>query len=135
CGITRPTDAVDAADAGADAIGVNFVRESSRYVELDAARAILDVVPEHVMTVGVFRDHSAEEILSITSSLALDAAQLHGDDPPGFSARIAAQVECVIRAVPATSSTVHTLDAHRADIVMLDAVEPGGGVPFDWSVV
>jgi phosphoribosylanthranilate isomerase len=135
CGITRIDDALAAVEAGAGAIGLNFVAASVRCVDHSAARSILGVVPEHVMTVGVFRGHPPAEILEITSSLGLDAAQLHGDEPPEFTARVASGVATVIKAVSATSPTVRTLDEHAADIVMLDALEPGGGVPFDWSLV
>lgn len=135
CGITRSDDAVAAVEAGADAIGLNFVSASVRHVDVAAAQAILDVVPDQVMRVGVFRGHPADEILEITSALGLDAAQLHGDEPPEFTSRVASGVATLIKAVSATSPSVHTLDEHAADIVMLDAAEPGGGVPFDWSLV
>jgi len=135
CGITRPADAIAVIDAGADAIGLNFVPTSLRYIDLDVARTILSVVPDHFMTVGVFRDQSAEEVLEITSALGLDAAQLHGDEPPAFTAAVADGVETVIKAVAAESPSIDALSDHAADIVMLDAPNPGGGVPFDWRVV
>ena len=59
-------------------------------------------------------------------SLGLDAAQLHGDEPPEFTASVARGVATVIKAVSATSPTVRMLDEHAADIVMLDALKPGG---------
>jgi phosphoribosylanthranilate isomerase len=45
------------------------------------ARAILAVVPDHVMTVGIFRDHLANEVLEITGALGLEAAQLTATNP------------------------------------------------------
>lgn len=135
CGITRPADAIAAVDAGADAIGLNFVATSRRCIDVEAARAILAVVPDHVMTVGIFRDHLATEVLEITGALGLDAAQLHGDEPPEFTAVVAAGVETVIKAVAAASPSVRSIDEHAVDIVMLDAPVPGGGVPFEWGIV
>ncbi len=99
------------------------------------ARAILAVVPDHVMTVGIFRDHLADEVLEITSALGLDAAQLHGDEPPEVIAVVAAGVETVIKSVVAESPLARSIDEHAADIVMLDAPVPGGGVPFEWDIV
>jgi phosphoribosylanthranilate isomerase len=135
CGITRPADAIAAVDAGADAIGLNFVPTSRRYIDVETARAIRAVVPDHVMTVGIFRDHPANEVLEITGALALDAAQLHGDEPPEVTAVVATGVETVIKAVVAESPWVRSIDEHAADMVLLDAPIPGGGVPFEWGSV
>lgn len=135
CGITRPADAIAAVDAGADAIGLNFVPTSRRCVDVEIARAILAFVPDDIMTVGIFWDHLANEVLEITGALGLQAAQLHGDDPPEFTAVVAAGVETVIKVVPAGSPSVRSIDEHAADIVMLDAPRPGGGVPFEWGIV
>jgi phosphoribosylanthranilate isomerase len=82
CGITRPADAIAAVEAGGDVIGLNFVTTSRRWIDVDVARAILAVVPDRVMTVGIFQDHLANEILELTYALGLGAAQLHGDEPP-----------------------------------------------------
>ena len=71
CGTTRPADAEAAVAAGADAIGLNFVPTSRRRIDVQAVRAILAATPEHVMTVGIFRNHSADEILHITAALGL----------------------------------------------------------------
>ncbi|MCP4958144.1 MAG: phosphoribosylanthranilate isomerase [Actinomycetia bacterium] len=132
CGITRPADAVDAVDAGADAIGLNFVPESRRRVDLAQAHAILAATPPHVMTVGVFRDHSAGEILGIARELGLDSAQLHGDD---YTSAIAARVQTVILAMAAEDVALRSLDEHPAGIVMLDGPAPGSRVPVDWTTV
>ena len=135
CGITRPADAVAAVEAGADAVGLNFVPTSRRRIDVEVARPIVAVVPDHVMTVGVFRDHRADEVLALTGALGLTAAQLHGDEPPEVTAAVAAGVATVIRAVAAESPAARSLAEHGADVVLLDAPTPGGGVPFDWGLV
>ena len=135
CGITRPADAIAAVDAGADAIGLNFVPTSRRCVDIEVARTILAIVPDHIMTVGIFRNHQASEVLDITGELRLKAAQLHGDEPPQVTAAVAAGVETVIKVVAAGSRAVRCIDEHDADIIMLDSPDPGSGVPSDWSLV
>ena len=85
------------------------------------ARSILAVVPDHVMTVGIFRGHRANEVLDITGALGLTAAQLHGDEPPEFTALIAAKVQTVIKVVTAGSAAVRSMGLHAAEIVMVDA--------------
>ncbi len=135
CGITRPADAASAVEANADAIGLNFVASSRRFVDLKAAKAVLAVVPDGVMTVGVFRNHGASEVLEITGRLGLDAAQLHGQESPEVIAEVAAGVSTVIKVFTAGSSEVQLMGEFGADIVMIDAATPGGGVPFDWGLV
>jgi phosphoribosylanthranilate isomerase len=135
CGTTRPADAVAAVGAGADAIGLNFVEGSVRQIDVAAAREILAAIARPITTVGIFRGFAADEILGITGALGLDAAQLHGDEPPAFTAAVAAEVRTVIKAVAAGDPAVRDIGEHAADIVMLDAPAPGGGTPFDWDLV
>ena len=77
CGITRPADAIAASDAGADAIGLNFVPESRRRIDPATARAIVDATPTGVMCVGVFRNHSTADVLGarLTNSVDQDYGQ------------------------------------------------------------
>ena len=135
CGITSVDDAAVAIDAGADAIGLNFVASSRRYVDRDMAQQIVASAPARVTTVGVFRGDSAEQVVDTVGSLQLDAAQLHGEDPPDFTAAVAAHVPSVIIAIAAFSPVLEHLGEHAADVVMLDAPTSGGGVPFDWELV
>ncbi len=130
-----PADAAAAVAAGVDAIGLNVVPTSRRCVDVNIARAILAVIPDHVMTVGVFRDHTAEQVIALTGELGLDAAQLHGDEPPETTAAVAREVGTVIKVVVAGSPALGRVHDHDADIVIVDAPTPGGGVPFDWDVV
>jgi phosphoribosylanthranilate isomerase len=80
CGITTPDDAVVAARAGADAIGVNFYRPSPRFVA--RPREIVDALPAGVWKVGVFVNSPPEAACELFDSLGLDLVQLHGDEPP-----------------------------------------------------
>ncbi len=134
CAITDPGDAELAADAGADAIGMIFA-PSRRRVEVAQAREIAAAVPDHVHAVGVFRDHLADEVLEIVEAVGLDAVQLHGNEPPATSDRVRPHVRFVIRAMAAGDPQLASIDDHRPDVVHLDAPTPGGGVPFDWTLV
>ena len=85
CGITRVEDALLAADAGADAIGLNFYPQSSRFVSIEGARAITDALrklpaagrPE---VVGVFVNSDPDWINQACESIPLNAIQCHGDE-------------------------------------------------------
>lgn len=135
CGVTTEADAVAVADAGADAIGLNFTSTSRRRVTVEQAQSIVSAVPDSVLTVGVFRDHLADEVIDIVRSVGLDAAQLHGAETPATSRRVHAAVPLLFRAMAAGDPQLSSIDEHGADVVLLDAPVPGGGVPFDWTLV
>lgn len=78
CGVTSVTDARLAIDAGADAVGFNFVEGSLRKVTPAAARRAIAILPYDVLAVGVFAGMSADEILAIAKKVKLRAIQLHG---------------------------------------------------------
>jgi len=97
CGITNIEDAMTAADAGADAIGLNFYRASPRFIDTPSARAIIDAVRGRVRAVGVFVDAKPEEIRSIATDLALDLVQLSGNDSPEW---LATRLKPILGGVP-----------------------------------
>lgn len=134
CGITRRADAVAAVDAGADAVGLNFVPWSRRCIEVETARSILAVVPDDVLAVGIFRDHTESEVCRITDALGLAGAQVHGDTLANVSPADLG-VSTVIRVVTVEGQSISAVGEGTSDIVMLDAPGPGGGVPFDWAAV
>jgi phosphoribosylanthranilate isomerase len=86
CGITRVEDALMVAEAGADAIGLNFCPISPRYVSPESARRIADAVRDHVTCVGVFVNPAEEEVRAVVSDVGLDVVQLHGDEPAELAA-------------------------------------------------
>ncbi len=88
CGITNVEDARAAADAGADAIGLNFYEPSPRYVVPEIARQTAEAVGNAIAKVGVFVDAPASEILETFESVGLDWIQLHGDEPPELLAEL-----------------------------------------------
>ncbi|MGB1140674.1 MAG: N-(5'-phosphoribosyl)anthranilate isomerase, partial [Halioglobus sp.] len=60
CGITTPDDALAAAEAGADAIGMVFYPDSPRCVSIPIAAEIAAVVPAFVTVVALFVDEPRE---------------------------------------------------------------------------
>ena len=79
CGMTNLEDAVTAAEAGADAVGFVFYEKSPRNISVEAAREIVEKLPESVEKVGVFVDLESEQIREIVLAVGLGAVQLHGD--------------------------------------------------------
>ena len=79
CGITRLEDALEACRAGADALGFNFCSTSPRNITPERAREIIEKLPPFVQSVGIFVDHSPEEINAICRFCRLQTAQLHSE--------------------------------------------------------
>jgi phosphoribosylanthranilate isomerase len=75
CGITNLEDALVAAEAGADAVGFVFYEKSPRKVSVEAAREIVEKLPEDVEKVGVFVGHSVDDAADVIISVGLTAIQ------------------------------------------------------------
>ena len=138
CGITNPGDAREAAEAGADAIGLIFA-ESPRRVGVEAAHEISGALPEDVLKVGVFVDAEPEDVLRIASEVGLDLAQLHGDETPETVAAIRDAGLPVMKALRVRNAqTLADIQSYEADLFMLDAwsarVRGGTGETFDWRL-
>jgi len=66
CGMTNLDDALAAVDAGADAVGFVFYEKSPRNISVEAAREIVEQLPESVEKIGVFvngSDHDPTRVL------------------------------------------------------------------------
>jgi len=137
CGVTTAADAALAAQAGADAIGVNLWPGSKRYVPLAAARAVLAAVPAGVLKVGVFVNAAAGEVARALDELGLDRAQLHGDERAAdYAALDPGRVVKVVRV--RDQASLAGADGWRAALWLYDAhVEGfgGAGVAAPWPII
>ncbi|HXU40890.1 MAG TPA: N-(5'-phosphoribosyl)anthranilate isomerase, partial [Burkholderiales bacterium] len=84
CGITRPGDGVDAAKAGADAIGLVFYPKSPRYLSAERAIEIRDALPPFVQTVALFVNADAAQVSQVLGRVKPSLLQFHGDETPEF---------------------------------------------------
>jgi phosphoribosylanthranilate isomerase len=138
CGITRVEDAVAAARAGADAIGVVFWRGTPRAVTFERARAIMAAVPAFVSVVGLFVDPAPDEVRAALANVPLDILQFHGSEPPEFCRAFGRPYLKAI-AVKDGTDFLESFDRyHDAAGLLFDAYRkgdlPGGtGETFDWS--
>ncbi len=77
CGITNLKDAIDAINAGADALGFVFYTKSARYIEPIEAKKIIEQLPPFIQSVGLFVEESASNINYISKISKIDLAQIH----------------------------------------------------------
>ena len=136
CGVTTVADALQAARAGADAIGLNVHPPSPRCVSLETAAEIAAALPPGVCRVGVFVDLPRERVAQIVTQVGLDALQFHGAEPPGLCAGWDRKTIKAIR-VRGPGAAAET-SAYDVDFLLADAYVEGqaGGtgqpVPLRW---
>lgn len=139
CGITRVEDALAAAAAGADAIGLVFYPQSPRAVNLAQARAIIAALPPFVTTVGLFVDAERDEVDALLDALPLDLLQFHGDESPAQCEGYRRPYIKALRVRPGEDLAARCREYSTASGILLDtfvAGVPGGtGEAFDWSLV
>ncbi len=142
CGITRPGDALAAAEAGADAVGLVFYPRSPRYLAAERAVGIRDALPPFVQTVALFVNADAAQVAQVIGRVRPGMLQFHGDETPAFCAQFGMPYIKACRVKSGVRSEVDLLEYLRpfsgAAAWLLDShVEEYGGVgeSFDWSLV
>ncbi len=139
CGITRVEDALNAVDAGADAIGLVFYAPSPRCVSIQQAQAIVAAMPPYVAVVGLFVNASTAEIQTILSQVHLDIIQFHGDETAEDCMQINLPYYKAIRVKPDTNLLQYAIDFKAAKALLLDTYSEqaygGTGHVFDWNLI
>jgi phosphoribosylanthranilate isomerase len=134
CGITNLDDARAAVENGATALGFNFFPASPRFVTAEDAGRMIASLPATVCKVGVFVNMPPEQVAETARALALDVAQLHGDETPaqfpqGIRVWKAVRVDAGFKS--------EALDSLPVEAVLLDSAGSGlyggSGQTFDWT--
>jgi phosphoribosylanthranilate isomerase len=146
CGVRTPAIVEEAADAGADFVGLVLFAKSPRHIELEEARVLAAVARGRISTVAVMVDPDDGLIDGVLEKVRPDFLQLHGSETPQRVAAIKARAGLpVMKAIPvADAADVADAGAYAAsaDYILFDAKPtqdarlPGGnGLPFDWQVL
>ncbi len=146
CGLST-IDTLDAALAGgASHIGLVFFPRSPRHVDIDKAAMLAAHARGKAKVVGLFVNPASDLIDAVRSEVRLDVIQLHGDEPPGFVARIGSahgleiwKAIAVQTAQDVREGRKYLGSAHR---LLYDAKPPvgaplpgGTGQRFDWRIL
>ena len=137
CGVTSVADALLCVEAGASAIGLNFVPSSPRKVSLADARAISRAVRKRTLVVGVVADLEVPAMRALLKSAELECLQLHGEETPSTLATLLPHAYKAVRV--GSAADVTRARAYRGDYLLVDARVDGAlggtGKTLDWSLV
>jgi len=145
CGITRPEDALYAANQGVDAIGLVFYDKSPRCVTTAQAIEICKVLPAFVTSVALFKDADVESIQQVLEQVPIDLLQFHGCEKSSFCRQFGKPyIKALGMDVEGTTNQLENL-SRQADAyydargLLLDSHAPGDaggtGESFDWNTV
>ena len=133
CGITRLEDALVAAHAGADAIGLICHPPSNRVVSPALAAKITARLPAFITPVLVFVNADRNMIESYRKVVPQALLQFHGHEEASFCSSF--NVPYIKSCSPATTAT-EIMGAHpTARAILCDAVHGGSGTAFDWHTL
>ncbi len=140
CGITNYEDAEAAVEMGADLLGFNFFPESPRYVTIETVQDIIQKIPAFVNTVGVFVNHSFDNIIQVIDACQLNWIQLHGDENIDFCSKFKTINVKTMKAIRVKDQEdIKQAQEFHTDAILLDAYHHekygGTGVKFDWNVI
>jgi phosphoribosylanthranilate isomerase len=150
CGLTNEDDALCAAEAGADLLGMVFYPGSPRFVDPDQATRIREAVYGELgdgspRFVGVFVNTPVALVQTAMERVGLDMVQLHGDEPPGDVTSLGPRAYKALRP-PNAAAAEEGATAYEAVLpadgempqLLIDSYDPdqygGTGRLADWSV-
>ena len=133
CGLTRPSDVEMANLLHPDFVGFVFAKKSRRYVSLERAQTLKELLHPDILAVGVFVDEEPEEVAALLSAGVIDLAQLHGKEDEAYIGRLRKLTDKpLIKAFSVGSAAdIEKACKSAADLVLLDAGEGGTGTAFD----
>jgi phosphoribosylanthranilate isomerase len=136
CGLTSAADAVRAAEAGADAIGLMFYPPSPRAIGIAEARAIVRELPPFVLRVGVFVNPEEDDVWCAINEVGLSLLQFHGEEPPEFCTQFGVMSMKAFRVQ--NQESLAQLERYPTDAWLLDAYSAKGlggtGETFNWDL-
>jgi len=130
---------MDAVHNGADALGLVFYDKSPRYVSVQQAVQLTEVVFPFVTLVGLFVNATAEAVHEVLQVVPLDVLQFHGEEEPEFCAQFGRPYLKALRVKPGMDLVQYAADFAGAQGLLLDAfvdgLHGGTGASFDWTLI
>lgn len=149
CGVTDVDNAMAVAQAGADAIGLNFVG-GPRKIDIETAAEVLRALPPWITPVALVRLESGrlpDDLLEFFGQSWMSYIQVYGEITSGSLALLAQDGFKAMPVVPVrdeqfadvVNGWLATMGGHAPCAVVLDTHDPerlgGTGRPFNWELL
>jgi phosphoribosylanthranilate isomerase len=137
CGITSPEQALMAQDAGADLLGLVIYPKSSRYVDVQRAVQIRQVIGPKTQCVVLLVNADETSVHEVIEQVKPDLLQFHGDESPEFCQQFNFPFIRAIRMREGLDIDAEVSAYHAEGGFLFDAWSEdqygGTGHQFDWS--
>ena len=139
CGITLIDDALVAADAGADALGLIFYEGSPRGIDVEQAREIARTVPPYTTLTALFVNPERSLVERVLKAVPISQLQFHGNESAEFCRDFERPYVKSV-AVSTDDEMRQVMREHSASRAFLfDTLVPGKhggtGKTFDWTKI
>ena len=147
CGIKNLKDALNAVDAGADAIGLLIGQRhtSNDFIDIKEGREIVSSLPPFISSVLVTHIKSPEEVISMAKDLGCNHIQIHSEMTPEGCEKVKKELKYI-----KTIKAYHVVDESslfygdpyldKVDAFLLDTANAatgqvgGTGMTHDWDI-
>lgn len=140
CGLSRLQDIEFVNESLPDYIGFVFA-ESRRKVSFDQAERMKSLLDPRILSVGVFVNAPADDIVMLCRNSTIDLVQLHGDEDALYIKRLQSQIQNpLIKAVRVQNpEQIQKSQEFPCKYLLLDSYENnsygGNGRGFDWAII
>ncbi|MBS5398383.1 MAG: phosphoribosylanthranilate isomerase [Lachnospiraceae bacterium] len=138
CGLSRPGDIRAANELMPDYIGFVFAPKSRRYVSLEKAAELKQMLDPQIRAAGVFADEDPQVIEELVSRGVIDVVQLHGREDEAYIRNLRKRLgsPLIIQAFSIrTEQDAERADTSIADLILADSPGGGTGEVFDWELI
>ena len=127
-----------AIEAGADALGFVFYPPSPRFIDIERAASLVQLVPPFVTTVGLFVNAEPQVVRETLAAVPLHLLQFHGDEGEAYCRQFDRPYVKAARMKPGIDLLQYASAFPSAQAILLDAFVEGfggGGKVFDWNLI
>lgn len=139
CGITNIEDALNAQDAGCNALGFVFVKKSKRYITTTVCNQIINKLSPQILTVALFANNSVQEIKEVLNKCTIHVLQFHGSETAEFCRQWNVPYWKAIPIADDIDIIDYVSNYPDAQGILIDNYGTqklgGSGASFDWSKI
>ena len=125
CGLKRKEDIEIVNKYLPDYIGFVFAENRKRTINVSTAKELYNMLNHNIKAVGVFLNQDIDYINKCLPYI--DLIQLHGNEDERY-------IEELKKITNKPIINAYR-DDNNADYLLLDNINPGSGVPFDWNTI